>query len=169
MGLPVVTTNVGVAGELFEHNHSALIVQHELLAFIDAIVRLRDDLSLRQKLGTNARKEAVAKFDWKVVAEQYRAFFRQALAKVDTWRAVKPRLYRQVSESKFNKIPIPLHSVELDQMLGDITDRYLKLEMRNQAVLAELNRVKDARSWRYSQKVRQLLPSATKTKHRKAA
>jgi glycosyltransferase involved in cell wall biosynthesis len=88
MGRAIVTTDNGAVREYLKHAESALIVRRALPAFTEALVRLRDNPALRASLGVAAAQSVRARFDWKDRAEDYRAFFREALARAD-----RDRLY----------------------------------------------------------------------------
>jgi len=76
----IVTTDNGAVPEYLHHGESALIVERELPAFIEAVVRLRDDPALRVRLGSAARAAVQSRFEWRDRAGDYRSLFREALA-----------------------------------------------------------------------------------------
>lgn len=78
MGIPIITTNAGTVPEFLENEKSALIIEQELPNFINATIRLRDNLELRRRLAGNARPQ-IEKYDWNVMAERYGDFFKQSL------------------------------------------------------------------------------------------
>ncbi|HJV90472.1 MAG TPA: asparagine synthase (glutamine-hydrolyzing) [Holophagaceae bacterium] len=80
MGRAIVTTDVGTVPEYLQHEASALIVPREAAAVRAAILRLRDDLNLRAHLGLRARESVIEHFDWSRREQDYRRFFREALA-----------------------------------------------------------------------------------------
>lgn len=67
LGLPVVSTEVGGLPYLVSHNEDGLLVPpNDVDAMIKAIIKLKEDQNLKNKLAINARKK-VEKFDWKEV------------------------------------------------------------------------------------------------------
>ncbi|GGW60396.1 glycosyltransferase involved in cell wall biosynthesis [Winogradskyella epiphytica] len=73
LGLPVVSTNVGGMPYLISNNVDGLLVApNQINEMVDAIVRLKQDESLRQQIVKNARSK-VEKFDWKVVKPKWDA------------------------------------------------------------------------------------------------
>jgi glycosyltransferase involved in cell wall biosynthesis len=92
----IVTTDNGTVPEYLRHGESALIVARELPCFIEAVIRLRDHPEERLALGRKAREAVVAHFDWKQRAEDYRRWFRDALARRDSWRPVPGAVWRLV-------------------------------------------------------------------------
>ncbi|WLT31789.1 asparagine synthase (glutamine-hydrolyzing) [Geothrix sp. PMB-07] len=82
MARAIVTTDVGTVPEFLEDGLSALIVPRDFEAISQAILRLRDDPALRQRLGARARESVCGHFDWRARMEDYRRFFKQALARL---------------------------------------------------------------------------------------
>lgn len=67
LGLPVISTNVGGMPHLIEHGKNGLLVpKNDAMAFVKAILELRSNTELQEKLVFNARKK-VENFDWKVI------------------------------------------------------------------------------------------------------
>jgi colanic acid/amylovoran biosynthesis glycosyltransferase len=69
LGLPTVGTDVGGSAEIITNDHDGLLVpseDDERLAA--AIARLMDDPDLRRRLGVNARRTAVERFDSRIGA-----------------------------------------------------------------------------------------------------
>lgn len=87
MGCAIVTTSTGTVPEYLADGKSALIVKHELIDIMQAVIKLRDNPRLRLRLGAAARK-AVVSFDWSVKIEDYRSFFLKALRNRDSWKPV---------------------------------------------------------------------------------
>ena len=81
----IITTDNGTVPEYLRHGESALIVERTLADFTSAVLELRDNPAKRAALGESARTEVAAKFEWKAMAEQYRALFRAALANREAW------------------------------------------------------------------------------------
>lgn len=67
LGLPIVSTEVGGLPYLISHNEDGLLVPpNDVDATVNAIIKLKEDQHLKNKLVINARKK-VEKFDWKQV------------------------------------------------------------------------------------------------------
>ena len=77
-GLPIITTDNGTVPEIFKDHESALIVDRHPQSFSDALRELRDDRSLRMKLGRNARL-AIKDWDWSKKIRDYDLMFEEAL------------------------------------------------------------------------------------------
>ena len=75
----IITTDSGTVPEYLIDGKNALIVPREREAFVQAVEKLRDDPSLRMKLGKAARKAVTSAWDWRDRSEDYRLFFREAL------------------------------------------------------------------------------------------
>jgi hypothetical protein len=82
----VVTTNSGTVEEFLEDGKSALIVEREMPAFINAMLNLRDDPNLRVYLGNNARDSVKRHFDWKLMANKHLEYFLTAINQADKIR-----------------------------------------------------------------------------------
>ena len=67
-GLPIVSTNVSESFRVEEANAGLICDSQE--AFVDSILRLAEDPSLRARLGENGRRYA-RQFDWDKIAEYY--------------------------------------------------------------------------------------------------
>jgi glycosyltransferase involved in cell wall biosynthesis len=79
-GCAIVTTDNGTVPEYLHHETEALIVPRERQAFIDAVVRLRDDVALRQRLGVAASAAVLPAWTWAEKGQAHRRFFHEALA-----------------------------------------------------------------------------------------
>jgi glycosyltransferase involved in cell wall biosynthesis len=77
LGLPTIGTHVGGVGEVISHEHDGLLVpaeDEERLAA--AVARLIDDPELRRRLGRNARRTIVERFDSRIgAAKLYERLF----------------------------------------------------------------------------------------------
>jgi glycosyltransferase involved in cell wall biosynthesis len=78
MGLPVVASAVGTTPLLYEHGEIGLMVGESDDAWVEALTRLIDDVALRDRMGAEARKIAVAHYSREAVAEQYMRVLREA-------------------------------------------------------------------------------------------
>ncbi len=79
-GLPMIVTDVGGNAEAVIDGESGLVVPpHNPAALADAIVRLADDVSLRQRLGTAARVRVEAEFSLEACVAHHDALYRGLL------------------------------------------------------------------------------------------
>ena len=71
LGLPCVATDVGTTPLLIAHRINGMLVntEEEWVAALEELVRNPD---LRQRLGSSARSDAVAKYSIRAIAAQYR-------------------------------------------------------------------------------------------------
>jgi hypothetical protein len=79
MGLAIVTTDNGTVPEYLVHGKSALIVERKAADFCRAVDFFRCNPDARVAFGEEARKSVVAKWDWALMAQRYKAFFEEAL------------------------------------------------------------------------------------------
>lgn len=80
MGKPIVTTNVGSVDEYVENGKSGFIVPIKDYKALSAKVEtLLKDVSLRQKMGSEARAVAKEKLDVSTAAEKHAFFYREIL------------------------------------------------------------------------------------------
>lgn len=63
-GRPIICTRGTYSGELTEQEDVGLTIEYDGEALRQAIVRLRDDPELRERLGRNALRAAVTKYNW---------------------------------------------------------------------------------------------------------
>ncbi len=76
MGLPAVVTEVGGNPEIVEHGVNGLLVpSNDDKAVADAIWKLYQDKSLRQRMGENARQIALEKFDLNRMIRNYELIY----------------------------------------------------------------------------------------------
>ncbi len=80
-GLPVVVTDVGVAGYELQNDMDVLVVSQNARSIADALSRLKDDSALRERLGSSARKKAEVAL---VSTEEYLSRYREALVACKT-------------------------------------------------------------------------------------
>ena len=64
-GRPIICTKGTYSGELTEEEEVGLTVEYDKEALKKAIVRLRDDAELREKLGRNALRAAITRYNWR--------------------------------------------------------------------------------------------------------
>jgi glycosyltransferase involved in cell wall biosynthesis len=74
-GRPIICTKGTYSGEVTEQEEVGLAVEYNEQALKEAIVKLRDDPELRQKLGRNALKAAIAKYNWQKQEEKLLALY----------------------------------------------------------------------------------------------
>jgi glycosyltransferase involved in cell wall biosynthesis len=63
-GRPIICTKGTYSGELTEQEEVGLAVEYSEQALKQALIKLRDDPVLREKLGRNALRAAVTKYNW---------------------------------------------------------------------------------------------------------
>jgi glycosyltransferase involved in cell wall biosynthesis len=77
-GLPCVTTDVGGIGELARDGETALVVPpQDPRALKSALEKLLSDASLRERLGTAARRHAAANFSYEGMIARMESIYRQ--------------------------------------------------------------------------------------------
>lgn len=65
IGLPIIASDVGQQSEVISDGHNGLLTSERAPAEIsEAIYKIYQDEELRDKLSSNARKDAVEKWDW---------------------------------------------------------------------------------------------------------
>jgi len=79
VGLPCVTTNIGSMAELAIHEKTALVVEPQDRGALTAALRtLLGDSSLKQRLGSAARKHAAERFSSEGMLDRMEAIYRRA-------------------------------------------------------------------------------------------
>ena len=63
-GRPIICTKGTYSAEVTEQEKAGLVVEYSVEALKQAIIRLRDDPELRERLGRNALKAAITKYNW---------------------------------------------------------------------------------------------------------
>ena len=69
-GRPIICTKGTYSGELTEQEEVGLVVEYSEQALKEAIIKLRDNPELRERLGRNALKAAIAKYNWQKQEEK---------------------------------------------------------------------------------------------------
>lgn len=70
MQKPVVATNVGQQGDVIKDRYNGMLIESNTMEeFVEKIIQLASDEELRKSLSIQARKDAVSKYDWKVVSK----------------------------------------------------------------------------------------------------
>ena len=78
--IPVVASNVCAIPEAIESGVNGILVEPQSIEKLaDSICLLLEDTKLRQKIGKNARKTVLEKFDWKVNAFRTTDLFNRIL------------------------------------------------------------------------------------------
>jgi glycosyltransferase involved in cell wall biosynthesis len=63
-GRPIICTKGTYSGEVTEREEVGLTVDYNKEALRAAIIRLKDDFALRERLGRNALQAAITKYNW---------------------------------------------------------------------------------------------------------
>ena len=63
-GRPVICTEGTYSAEVAKESLCGLAVDFDINAFRDAIIKLRDDPTLCEKLGRNALNTSITKYNW---------------------------------------------------------------------------------------------------------
>ena len=74
-GRPIICTSGTYSGEITEREQSGLVIENSVESLRGAIVKLRDDPALRERLGRNALKAAIAKYNWQKQEEKLLALY----------------------------------------------------------------------------------------------
>lgn len=69
-GRPIVSTKATYAGKMTEALQCGLVVEYNVSAFKEAIIKLRDDPALCEKLGQNALNAAKTMYNWRNMAKK---------------------------------------------------------------------------------------------------
>ena len=69
-GRPIICTKGTYSGELTEQEEVGLVVEYSEQALKEAIIKLRDNPELREKLGRNALRMAITKYNWQKQEEK---------------------------------------------------------------------------------------------------
>lgn len=84
-GKAIVASSIGQIREILIHEETALLVPPgDIEALRDALLRLKNDPNLREKLGENARAEAMAKHTWNSRLETISGIFQDLMTGVKT-------------------------------------------------------------------------------------
>ncbi len=63
-GRPIICTKATYSGEVTDQEDIGLVVEYNEEALSEAIIKLRDDPGLRERLGRNALKAAIREYNW---------------------------------------------------------------------------------------------------------
>ncbi len=75
-GRPIICTRGTYSGEITEQEQVGLSVEYSKEALKEAIIKLRDDTRLREKLGRNALRAAITKYNWQKQEEKLLALYK---------------------------------------------------------------------------------------------
>jgi glycosyltransferase involved in cell wall biosynthesis len=141
-GCAIVTTDNGTVPEYLRNGESAFIVAREREAFIRAVTALRDDPALCARFGDAASAAVLPAWTWEQKGQDYRAFFRTAIAqRADAQRRLSG--VRPVARPSMAAMTEQLQqSVQRGQVAEAMTllDAMLQLEPTNGGLL-EVRRV----------------------------
>ncbi|MBC7842558.1 MAG: glycosyltransferase family 4 protein, partial [Gemmatimonadaceae bacterium] len=136
-GCAIVTTDNGTVPEFLRHGESAFIVARERDAFVRAVITLRDDPALRERLGAAASAAVLPAWTWDVKVQDYRTFFRSAVAERAhaERRMTQPRPNARLSMATMNdQLQQAVQQGQLDRAL-DLVGLMLRLEPMNAGLL----------------------------------
>jgi len=75
-GRPIICTKGTYSGEVTEQEEVGLAVEYTEEALKEAIIKLRDNPELRERLGRNALKAAITKYNWQKQEEKLIALYK---------------------------------------------------------------------------------------------
>ena len=75
-GRPIICTRGTYSGEMTEQEDVGLAVEYNEQALKEAIIKLRDNPELRERLGRNALKAAISKYNWQKQEEKLLELYR---------------------------------------------------------------------------------------------
>jgi glycosyltransferase involved in cell wall biosynthesis len=75
-GRPIICTKGTYSGEMTEQEEVGLAVKYSEQALKEAIIKLRDNPELRERLGRNALKAAITKYNWQKQEEKLLELYR---------------------------------------------------------------------------------------------
>ena len=81
-GRPIICSRGTYSGQLTEQEETGLVIEHSKEALRQAIVSLRDNAELRERLGRNALKAAVTKYNWAQEEQKYLAVYEELAAEL---------------------------------------------------------------------------------------
>ncbi len=89
-GRPIICTRGTHSGDVTEQEEVGLAVEYNVEALREAIIKLRDGPALREKLGRNALKAAINRYNWKDEEQKLLALY-EGLAKNPMCRCEESR------------------------------------------------------------------------------
>ena len=78
-GLPVITTNVGGISEVVKDGYNGVFTSRTAHDVSKCITHLLENKYLAKKIGQNARKTIIEKFDWRKTVRETRDFYENTL------------------------------------------------------------------------------------------
>ncbi|MCX5904956.1 MAG: glycosyltransferase family 4 protein [Proteobacteria bacterium] len=78
-GIPLISTRVGLAPELIREGENGFLVERDIEALREAIIKLRDNRELRLSMGKRARAIIEESWHWGIQAQHYIPFFNHGL------------------------------------------------------------------------------------------
>ena len=86
-GLPVVASNVGAIPEMVDTGHGGyLAAPNDVSAYTNALIRLRDNPALGEKMGGYNRRKAIRDYDYDVVVEELCAIYSKVIGSLGEQR-----------------------------------------------------------------------------------
>jgi glycosyltransferase involved in cell wall biosynthesis len=82
-GRPIICTKDTYSGELTEKEKVGLAVEYTEDALKQAIIKLRDDSELRERLGRNALRAAITKYNWQSQEKKLLKLYRDIESELD--------------------------------------------------------------------------------------
>jgi glycosyltransferase involved in cell wall biosynthesis len=80
--VPVISTRVGIAPELIQHGENGFLIERNIDAIREAVLRLRDNREIRHQMGKRAREIVEEDWTWDVQAKHYIPFFDYGLERL---------------------------------------------------------------------------------------
>jgi glycosyltransferase involved in cell wall biosynthesis len=74
-GIPLISTQVGIAPQLIRGNENGFLIERNIKAIRNAIIKLRDNRDLRIAMGKRARETVENAWNWDLQAQNYIPFF----------------------------------------------------------------------------------------------
>jgi len=74
-GRPIICTKDTRSGEITEMEHCGIVVDYSIGSLREGIIKLRDDPKLCEKLGRNALKAAIVKYNWEKQEEELKKLY----------------------------------------------------------------------------------------------
>lgn len=79
IGMPIIANDVGVLGSILKEEECGLIMRYgDIDGLRDAIIKLKNDVKLRVKLGKNGRRAVEQKYNWEMASEKLIGAYRDS-------------------------------------------------------------------------------------------
>ena len=82
-GRPIICTKGTYSGEVTEREEVGLTVEYNKEALKQAIIRLRDDPELKERLGRNALRAAITEYNWQRQEEKLIELYKGVISSSD--------------------------------------------------------------------------------------